>query len=142
MSTAQILQRSEEWEYSTWTVEAREDDTVDIPLWSVTTAVRTRDGKYYLYFAHHDPTSGIGCAIGDKIEGPYQKLKQIDPDREHSMVLVNPHAPGKVGDPSHYSSPSVVWNEDEKLWFMYFHYYNHSTDSGRMTHSFRVVAIR
>jgi hypothetical protein len=24
----------------------------------------------------------------------------------------------------HFSSPSAVWNEDEQLWFIYFHYYN------------------
>jgi hypothetical protein len=83
------------------------------------------DGKYYLYYAHHDPTSGIACAVADSIEGPYHKLKKLDPQREHSLVLLNPHFPGKIGDPSHYSSPSVVWNEDEQLWFMYFHYYNH-----------------
>ena len=123
--TTQILRRSEPWEYSTWTVEARKDDTVGYPSGVRNDRGENADGKYYLYFAHHDPTSGIGCAIGDKVDGPYQKLKQIDPQREHSMVLVNPHAPGKEGDPSHYSSPSVVWNEDEKLWFMYFHYYNH-----------------
>ena len=125
VSTKQILRRSEPWEYSTWTVEARKDDTVGYPSVVRNDRGKNADGKYYLYFSHHDPTSGIGCAIGDKIDGPYKKLKQIDPGREHSMVLVNPHAPGKVGDPSHYSSPSVVWNEDEQLWFMYFHFYNH-----------------
>jgi hypothetical protein len=31
----------------------------------------------------------------------------------------------KWGARSHYSSPCVVWNEDEQLWFVYFHYYNH-----------------
>lgn len=30
-----------------------------------------------------------------------------------------------IGDPDHTSSPWVVWNEQEKLWFMYFHYFNH-----------------
>jgi len=44
------------------------------------------------------------------------------------MVLIplNYNSTGpNIDDPSHYSSPSVVWNNDEQLWFMYFHYYNH-----------------
>ena len=125
VSSKQILRRSESWEYSTWKPEARKDDTVGYPSMVHNDRGKNPDGKFYLYFAHHDPTSGIACAIADLIEGPYHKLKKLEPDRENSLVLVNPHFPGKLGDPSHYSSPSVVWNEDEKLWFMYFHYYNH-----------------
>ncbi|MDP6443190.1 MAG: SHD1 domain-containing protein [Pirellulaceae bacterium] len=125
VSSKQILRRSEPWEYSTWKPESRKDDTVGYPSVVRNDRGKNPDGKYYLYFAHHDPTSGIGCAIADSIAGPYRKLKVLDPGREHSMVLVNPHSPGKQGDPSHYSSPSLVWNEDEQLWFMYFHYYNH-----------------
>jgi hypothetical protein len=125
VSSTQILRRSESWEYSTWKPEARKDDTVGYPSMVHNDRGKNPDGKYYLYFAHHDPTSGIACAIADSIEGPYHKLQKLEPDRENSLVLVNPHFPGKPGDPSHYSSPSVVWNEDEKLWFMYFHYYNH-----------------
>jgi hypothetical protein len=125
VSSKKILVRSEPWEYSTWTEAARKDDTVGYPTMVRNDRGKNPDGKYYLYYAHHDPTSGIACAIADSIEGPYHKLKKLDPAREHSLVLVNPHFPGKLGDPSHFSSPSVVWNEDEKLWFMYFHYYNH-----------------
>jgi len=125
MQTTQVLRRSEPWEFSTWTATPGKQDSVGYPSVVRNDRGLNADGKYYLYYAHHDPTSGIGCAIGSSITGPYSKLKQIDPGREHSMVLVNPHSPGKVGDPSHYSSPSVVWNEDEQLWFMYFHYYNH-----------------
>ena len=123
--TKQILRRSEPWEFSTWKPEARKDDTVGYPSVVRNDRGKNADGRYYLYFSHHDPTSGIACAIADKIEGPYRKLKQIDSTLPHSLVLVNPHFPGKEGDPSHYSSPSVVWNETEQLWFMYFHYYNH-----------------
>jgi hypothetical protein len=86
---------------------------------------KNADGKYYLYFAHHDPTSGIGCAVAEQVEGPYRKIKTLEAGRAHSMVLVNPHYPGKQGDPSHFSSPCVIWCEEEKLWFLYFHYYNH-----------------
>ena len=63
MRTTQILRRSEPWEYSTWTVEARKDDTVGYPSVVRNDRGKNADGKYYLYFAHHDPTSGIGCAI-------------------------------------------------------------------------------
>ena len=125
VSSKKILRRSEAWEYSTWKPEARKDDTVGYPSMVRNDRGKNPDGKFYLYYAHHDPTSGIACAIADSIEGPYHKLKKLDPSRDHSMVLVNPHSPGKQGDPSHYSSPSLVWNEDAQLWFMYFHYYNH-----------------
>ncbi|MFP6703727.1 MAG: hypothetical protein VB861_18410 [Planctomycetaceae bacterium] len=125
LSSRKILSRSEFWEYSTWTLVARKDDTVGYPSMVHNDRGENPDGKYYLYYAHHDPTSGIACAIADSVEGPYRKLAKLDADRKHSQVLVNPHFPGRLGDPSHYSSPSVVWNEDEKLWFMYFHYYNH-----------------
>ena len=122
--TAQILRVSEEWERSTWEPGGQRD-SVGYPAVVVNDQGKNPDGKFYLYYAHHDPTSGIGCAISDSITGPYSKLSDIDSGREHSMVLVNPHYPGKSGDPSHYSSPCVVWNADEQLWFMYFHYYNH-----------------
>ncbi len=120
-----ILRQSEDWEHSTWTPDEKELDSVGYPSVVLNDRGLNPDGKYYLFYAHHEPTSGIGCAVSDAIDGPYTKLASLDPDRKHSMVLVNPHSPGKVGDPSHYSTPSVVWNGDEQLWFMYFHYYNH-----------------
>ena len=90
------------------------------------------DGKYYLYYAHHDPTSGIGSAVANSITGPYTKPsiahEVLGSGWTDSQVLVNPlYRPGgmPVDWIGHYSSPSVVWNEDEDLWFMYFHYYNH-----------------
>ena len=122
--TKQILRKSERWENSTWK-RGDKQDSVGYPTVVRNDRGKNPDGKYYLYYAHHDPTSGIGCAISKSIAGPYTKLAELDSSRKHSMVLVNPHSPGKPGDPSHYSSPCVVWNEDEQLWFMYFHYYNH-----------------
>jgi hypothetical protein len=121
----QILRRTEDWEHSTWKADDPDRDSVGYPCVVHNNRGKNPDGKYYLYYAHHDPTSGIGCAVAEHIGGPYRKLKVLDPKRKHSMVLVNPHSPGKVGDPSHYSTPSLVWNDDEQLWFMYFHYYNH-----------------
>ncbi len=121
----QILRQTEDWEHSTWKSDEKSLDSVGYPSVVRNDRGRNPDGKYYLYYAHHEPTSGIGCAVADAIDGPYRKLANLDAARKHSMVLVNPHSPGRVGDPSHYSTPSVVWNEDEELWFMYFHYYNH-----------------
>jgi hypothetical protein len=85
------------------------------------------DGRYYLYYAHHDPNSGIGCAVAESIEGPYVKLAQADLARSDSRVLV---CPGRPGQPFHYSSPCVVWSEEERLWFMYFHFYENQWREG------------
>jgi hypothetical protein len=73
--------------------------------------------------------SGIGCAVAESITGPYIKLaRQPGTQRANSMVLTVPNYSSNgpnPGDPSHYSSPCVVWNAAEQLWFMYFHYFNH-----------------
>ena len=124
VSSKRILEANEAWEKSTWS-PGQNRSSLGYPSLVRNDHGRKADGKYYLYFAHHDPTSGIGCAVADRIGGPYTKIKALDPAREHSMVLVNPHYPGKKGDPSHFSSPCVAWCEEEKLWFLYFHYYNH-----------------
>ena len=124
VSSKRILEANEAWEKSTWS-PGQNRSSLGYPSLVRNDHGSKADGKYYLYFAHHDPTSGIGCAVADRIGGPYTKIKALDPAREHSMVLVNPHYPGKKGDPSHFSSPCVAWCEEEKLWFLYFHYYNH-----------------
>ncbi len=124
VSSKRTLEASEAWEKSTWS-PGQNRSSLGYPSLVRNDHGRKADGKYYLYFAHHDPTSGIGCAVADRIGGPYTKIKALDPAREHSMVLVNPHYPGKKDDPSHFSSPCVAWCEEEKLWFLYFHYYNH-----------------
>ncbi len=125
-ASSQILWQTEAWEHSTF--ETTGNDSVGYPSVVKNDRGRNADNKYYLYYAHHDPCSGIGCAVADSIQGPYRKLASLETNRSHSMVLANPHYPivnPPVADPSHYSSPCVIWNEDEKLWFMYFHYYNH-----------------
>lgn len=119
-----ILRRTEAWEHSTWDPKA-DRDSVGYPAVVKNDRGKRPDGKYYLYYAHHDPSSGIGCAVAEAVGGPYRKLAQLDAKRKHSMVLVNPHYPARRGDPSHYSSPRVLWNADKKLWYMYFHYFNH-----------------
>ena len=124
VSSKRILEANEAWEKSTWN-PGQNHSSLGYPSIVRNDHGSKADGKYYLYFAHHDPTSGIGCAVADRIGGPYTKIKALNPAREHSMVLVNPHYPGRKGDPSHFSSPCVTWCEEEKLWFLYFHYYNH-----------------
>ena len=126
----QILWRTEGWEHNTF--DPVDADSVGYPSLVRNDRGPTADNKYYLFYAHHDPCSGIGCAVADSILGPYKKLASLEPARQHSMVLANPHYPvpnPPRSDPSHYSSPCVVWNPDEKLWFMYFHYYNHGHDA-------------
>ena len=123
----QILWRTEAWEHSSWNPD-EDRDSVGFP-----TVVRNDhglnpDGRYYLFYAHHDPNSGIGCAVAESIDGPYRKLAELDADRVDSRVLVNP---GKPGEPFHYSSPCVVWCEAEQVWFMYFHYYSNLWQEGQ-----------
>jgi hypothetical protein len=128
--STQILWRTEAWEHNTF--ERSDGDSVGYPSVVKNDRGRNPDQQYYLFYAHHDPCSGIGCAIAETIEGPYRKLADRDSKRLHSLVLANPHYPivnPPVSDPSHYSSPCVIWNEDEQLWFMYFHYYNHYYDT-------------
>ena len=134
-SSKKFMKRTENWEHSSY----RNPDWPSGGQWDVLgypTVVKNvhglnQDGRYYLYYAHHDPMSGIGCAVADNIEGPYTKAAV--PHAEFggwtdSQVLVNPNYrptgpnPGGV---AHFSSPCIVWNEDEQLWFLYFHYFNH-----------------
>ena len=34
---------------------------------------RNPDGKYYLFYAHHDPRSGIGVAVSEKRFGTHER---------------------------------------------------------------------
>jgi len=129
--TTQILWQTEDWEHGSYgnpNWPSGGGDSVGYPTVVKNSQGQDPDGKYYLYYSHHNPMSGIGCAVADSIEGPYTKIADLDPGRDDSKVLTNPnYSPSgpNPDDPSHYSSPSVVWNEQEQLWFMYFHYYNH-----------------
>ena len=136
-SSTQILSQTQNWEHSTlgnpsW--PAGGTDSLGYPTMVKNNHGLNQDGKYYLYYAHHDPTSGIGSAVANSnsIMGPYTKAavahEVLGVGWTDSQVLVNPlYRPG--GMPTdwigHYSSPSVVWNQNESKWFMYFHYYNH-----------------
>ncbi len=124
--STQILWQTEPWERSTWPA-GKGRESVGYPTMVRNDRGPNSDNRYYLYYAHHDPNSGIGCAVAESIEGPYVKLAQADPTRRDSRVLV---CPGKPGQPFHYSSPCVLWNEQEQLWFMYFHFYENQWQTG------------
>jgi len=132
ISTQQILRQTEDWEHSSYgntNWPAGGPQSLGYPTLVRNVHGRNQDQAYYLFYAHHDPMSGIGCAVARSIAGPYIKLMdQPGGSRRDSMVLTvpnyRPDGPNP-GDPSHFSSPCVVWNQQEKLWFMYFHYFNH-----------------
>jgi len=138
-SSTQVLSRTQDWEHSSfgnpsWP-SGGADDAFGYPTVVKNVHGLNPDGKYYLYYAHHDPMSGIGGAVADDITGPFTKAavehEVLGTTWTDSQVVVNPnYRPASLGGPdpdgvAHFSSPSVVWNEDEQLWFMYFHYYNH-----------------
>ncbi|MBC7793548.1 MAG: hypothetical protein H7Z43_07555 [Clostridia bacterium] len=82
-------------------------------------------GKYYLYYAPHDAPGGISLAYSDSIEGPYTEYAT-------NPILGNTHQ-GRF-NVTHVSSPHVMWMDEYKKYFMYFHGENtttrwaHSTD--------------
>ena len=78
--STQVLRQTEAWEKSTWHGD-KGRESVGYPTVVKNDRGPHPDGRYYLYYAHHDPNSGIGCAVADSIEGPYVKLAQADPAR-------------------------------------------------------------
>ena len=129
VETHQILRQSEDWEHSTWKNPNWPDGggaSLGYPTVARNDHGPQPDGRYYLYYAHHDPRSGIGVAVADQIAGPYSKDVTV-PGRSDNQVVPSFHADNpNPDDPSHNSSPWVVWNEAAQLWFMYFHYFNHA----------------
>ena len=122
VSTKQILLRSEDWEIPTWKnpkwPAPNGADDVGFPSLVLNDRGENPDGKYYLFYSHHDPSGGIGVAIAEKIDGPYTKLAALPGSkRPDSQVLSIPHFPATPDDSSHYSSPVVIWNEDESIMF-------------------------
>ena len=85
----QILRQTEPWELSSWRGDTGRE-SVGYPTMVQNNHGPNPDGHYYLYYAHHDPNSGIGCAVAESIEGPYVKLAEKDPTREDSRALVCP----------------------------------------------------
>lgn len=79
-------------------------------------------GRYYLYYAPHDAPGGICLAYGDSLEGPFTEY----PDNPIVPHDWQPHY--KV---SHVSSPHVMWNEDAREMWLYFHGENTTTRLAR-----------
>ena len=79
-------------------------------------------GRYYLYYAPHDAPGGICLAHSDSLEGPYTEYPA------NPIVSNNWQPHYRV---SHVSSPHVLWNEDEKEMWLYFHGENTTTRLAR-----------
>ncbi|MEU6679106.1 hypothetical protein [Streptomyces sp. NPDC046925] len=79
-------------------------------------------GRYYLYYAPHDAPGGICLAYGDSIDGPFTEYES------NPLVTNNWQPHYKV---SHVSSPHVLWNEDAKEMWLYFHGENTTTRLAR-----------
>ncbi|MFJ1914468.1 hypothetical protein ACIOGX_21390 [Streptomyces sp. NPDC088147] len=79
-------------------------------------------GRYYLYYAPHDAPGGICLAYGDSLEGPFTEYP-ANPLVSRSW---QPHY-----SVSHVSSPHVLWNEDAKEMWLYFHGENTTTRLAR-----------
>ena len=100
VSTKQILWQTEDWEHSTWknpNWPKGGRDSVGYPCVVKNTHGPKPDGKYYLFYAHHDPRSGIGVAIADVITGPYSKKVSV-PGRSDNQVVPAANARSKHPD--------------------------------------------
>ena len=69
-------------------------------------------GKFYMYYAPHDPPGGICLAYADKPEGPWHEY-------DRNPVVAREWPPHyKV---SHVSGPDAIWSETEHAMLLYFH---------------------
>ena len=128
VASTQVLWQTEDWEISTWQNPAwpapNGRDTVGFPTLVRNDRGPGADGRYYLYYSHHDPSGGVGVAVADVVTGPFSKDVNV-PGRSDNLVVPSFQFPAHPDSPDHSSSPWVVWSEQEQLWFMYFHYFNH-----------------
>ncbi|MBC8291275.1 MAG: twin-arginine translocation signal domain-containing protein [Planctomycetes bacterium] len=79
-STKQILKQTEDWEHSSYKNSnwpAGGHQSIGYPSVVRNVHGKSQDGQYFLFYAHHDPMSGIGCAIADSIRGPFVKLADL-----------------------------------------------------------------
>lgn len=78
--------------------------------------------RYYLYYAPHDAPGGICVSYGNHLNEPFTEY------RGNPIV-------GRTWSPhynvSHVSSPHVLWNEDVKEMWLYFHGENTTTRLAR-----------
>ncbi|WP_413796969.1 hypothetical protein [Streptomyces iranensis] len=79
-------------------------------------------GRYYLYYAPHDAPGGICLAYGNSLEGPFTEYPA-------NPIVSNKWSPHY--SVSHVSSPHVLWKEDVKEFWLYFHGENTTTRLAR-----------
>ncbi|MEV7548342.1 hypothetical protein AB0N89_01800 [Amycolatopsis sp. NPDC089917] len=79
-------------------------------------------GRYYLYYAPHDAPGGICLSYADSLEGPFTEY----PNNPIVKRTWSPHY-----DVSHVSSSHVLWNEDARELWLYFHGENTTTRLAR-----------
>jgi hypothetical protein len=83
----------------------------------IPSVIRTDDlqkplGRYYMYYAPHNPPGGICLAYADAPEGPWKEY-------EANPLIARDWPPHyKV---SHVSGPHAIWIEEEKKLFVYYH---------------------
>lgn len=122
ISKERVLFKSEDWENIS--------NSSDLPGYpSVVHNIYGKhpDNKYYLFYAVHEPPSGIGLAVSESLRGNFVKFSELNPNLIDSRIL---KAPTRPRGTSHFSSPVVLWNKQKKLWFMYFHFYNDEIEKG------------
>ena len=69
-------------------------------------------GKFYLYYAPHDPPGGICLAYADNLEGPWH---------EYSNNPIVSSAWQPFYKVSHVSGPDAIWSDEEGKMLLYFH---------------------
>ncbi|SEB82529.1 hypothetical protein SAMN05216482_1067 [Streptomyces sp. PAN_FS17] len=69
-------------------------------------------GRYYLYYAPHHAPGGICLAYGNSLAGPFTECPS-------NPIVANKWSPHY--SVSHVSSPHVLWNQDAKEFWLYFH---------------------
>jgi hypothetical protein len=75
-------------------------------------------GTYYMYYAPHDAPGGICLAYADVVEGPWIEYGE-------NPLFGRKWAPHY--EVSHISSPHVIWMEEAKKFYLYFHGENDTT---------------
>ncbi|MPY47469.1 glycoside hydrolase family protein [Streptomyces acidicola] len=79
-------------------------------------------GRYYLYYAPHDAPGGICLAYGNSLAGPFTEYPS-------NPIVSNKWSPHY--SVTHVSSPHVLWNQEAREFWLYFHGENTTTRLAR-----------
>lgn len=88
------------------------DDIIFPSVIATTGRIEKPLGKYYLYYAPHDPPGGICLAYADDLAGPWKEY-------DKNPVIARKWPPHH--DVSHVSGPHALWHEKEGCLFLYYH---------------------